>query len=220
MTVAARFRYERSRNIFLTIISWELILNKAKLVVLIDGQNFYGTAKSLGFDVDYKKLLAHFNSMGNLLRVKYYSTVDEDDENSSIIPLIDWLDYNGFSVVTKAKKSFVDAEGRRRFKGSMDVEIAVDAMELSTHVDRVILCSGDGDLHPLIEALQRRGIRVTVISSIASQPQMCADEVRRQADEFVDLASLREKVGRPPVVRPASGSSDVPRYGTRSTSVA
>lgn len=195
-------------------------MTTSKLAVFIDGQNFYGTAKAIGFDVDYKKLLAHFNSMGNLLRVKYYTTVDEDDDNSPIIPLIDWLDYNGFSVVTKAKKSFVDAEGRRRFKGSMDVEIAVDAMELSAHVDRVILCSGDGDLHPLIEALQRRGIRVTVISSIASQPQMCADELRRQADEFVDLTSLREKVGRPPAVRATSTPSDVPRYGSRSTSVA
>jgi uncharacterized LabA/DUF88 family protein len=196
------------------------VLQTGKTVVLIDGQNFYATAKALGFDIDYKKLLAHFGSMSNLLRVKYYTTVDEDDEHSSIIPLIDWLDYNGYSVVTKARKAFVDAEGRRRFKGSMDVEISVDAMELSAYVDQIVLCSGDGDFRSLIEALQKRGIRVTVISSIASQPPMCADELRRQADEFIDLVSLRAKIGRAPATRPSPGVSEMPRYGSRDTSTA
>ena len=122
----------------------------------------------------------------------------EDQEYSSIRPLIDWLDYNGYTVVTKATKEFIDASGRRKVKGNMDIELAVDAMELAEHIDQMILFSGDGDFRSLVEAVQRRGVRVTVISTIASQPPMIADELRRQADNFIELDALREIVGRPP----------------------
>ena len=127
----------------------------------------------------------------------------EDQEFSSIRPLVDWLDYNGFTVVTKATKEYVDSAGRRKVKGNMDIELAVDAMELAEHIDEMILFSGDGDFRSLVEAVQRRGVRVTVVSTIASQPPMIADELRRQADVFVDLATLQPKLGRDPSERSA-----------------
>jgi uncharacterized LabA/DUF88 family protein len=176
-------------------------MSAEKTVILIDGPNLYGTAKALGFDLDYKKLLAELRSKGDLLRVKYYTAIDHDDEFSSIIPLLDWLSYNGYSVVTKAMKSFTDAEGRRKNKGNMDVEIAVDAMEAAPHVEHMVLLSGDGDFRSLVEAVQRRGVRVTVISSVACQPPMCADELRRQADLFIDLAQLQPRISRDPGAR-------------------
>ena len=167
-----------------------------KIALFIDGANLYATAKTLGFDIDYKRLLKEFQSRGNLLRAFYYTAIIEDQEYSSIRPLVDWLDYNGYTVVTKATKEFIDANGRRKVKGSMDVELAVDAMELAEHIDQMVLLSGDGDFRPLVEAVQRRGVRVTVISTITSQPPMVADELRRQADVFLDLVELRPKVAR------------------------
>ena len=174
-----------------------------KIALFIDGANLYATAKALGFDVDYKRLLEEFQSRGKLFRSFYYTAVIEDQEFSSMRPLLDWLDYNGFTVVTKATKEFVDASGRRKIKGNMDIELTVDAMELAEHIDQMVLFSGDGDFRSLVEAVQRRGVRVTVISTIASQPPMIADELRRQADVFTDLVELQSKLGRVPSERPA-----------------
>jgi uncharacterized LabA/DUF88 family protein len=175
-----------------------------KIALFIDGANLYATAKALGFDIDYKRLLREFHSRGYLLRAFYYTAVIEDQEYSSIRPLIDWLDYNGYSVVTKATKEFVDQTGRRKVKGNMDIELAVDAMELAEHVDQIVLFSGDGDFRSLVEAVQRRGVRVTVVSTISSQPPMIADDLRRQADVFIDLIELRSGIGRDPSERPLS----------------
>ncbi|WOH62534.1 NYN domain-containing protein [Bradyrhizobium sp. BWC-3-1] len=173
-----------------------------RIALFIDGANLYATTKTLGFDIDYKRLLTEFQSRGTLLRAFYYTAIIEDQEYSSIRPLIDWLDYNGFTVVTKPTKEYVDAGGRRKVKGNMDIEIVVNAMELAEHIDQMVLFSGDGDFRSLVEAVQRRGVQVTVISTIASQPPMIADELRRQADVFTDLIELRAKIGRDPSERP------------------
>ena len=174
-----------------------------KIALFIDGANLYATAKSLGFDIDYKRLLREFQSRGYLVRAFYYTAVIEDQEYSSIRPLIDWLDYNGYTVVTKATKEFVDQTGRRKVKGNMDIELAVDAMELAPHIDQMVLFSGDGDFRFLVEAVQRQGVRVSVVSTVATQPPMVADELRRQADEFIDLAQLAPRIGRDPSERAA-----------------
>ena len=176
-----------------------------KIAAFIDGANLYSTGKSLGFDIDYKKLLVELGTYGYLMRAYYYTAVIEDQEYTSIRPLIDWLDYNGYTVVTKSTKEYVDQAGRRKFKGNMDVEIAIDALEIAPKVDEIYLFSGDGDFRSLVEALQRQGCRVTVVSTIASQPPMIADELRRQADVFIDIASLAQKVGRPAADRPDRG---------------
>jgi uncharacterized LabA/DUF88 family protein len=174
-----------------------------RIALFIDGANLYATAKTLGFDIDYKRLLKEFQSRGTVLRAFYYTAIIEDQEYSSIRPLIDWLDYNGYTVVTKATKEFIDASGRRKVKGNMDIELAVDAMELAEHLDQIVLFSGDGDFRRLVEAVQRRGVRVTVVSTISSHPPMIADELRRQADVFTDLVELKPKLGRDPSERPA-----------------
>ena len=169
---------------------------REKIALFIDGANLYATSKSLGFDIDYRKLLAHFQKKGYLLRAYYYTALVEDQEYSSIRPLIDWLDYNGYRVVTKPAKEFTDSTGRRKIKGNMDMELAIDALEMAEHVDHYVIFSGDGDFRSLVEALQRRGRKVTVVSTMSSQPPMISDDLRRQADHFVDLLSLRADVGR------------------------
>jgi uncharacterized LabA/DUF88 family protein len=174
-----------------------------KLALFIDGANLYATVKALGFDIDYKRLLREFQGWGTMVRAYYYTAIIEDQEYSSIRPLIDWLDYNGYTVVTKTTKEFIDATGRRKVKGNMDVELAVHAMELAEHIDHLVLFSGDGDFRPLAQAVQRRGVRVTVVSTIASQPPMVADELRRQADHFIDITELQPFVSRDPAERAA-----------------
>jgi uncharacterized LabA/DUF88 family protein len=175
-----------------------------RTALFIDGANLHSSAKALGFDIDYKRLLETFQSHGTLVRAFYYTAVVEDQEFSSIRPLLDWLDYNGFTVVTKPAREFIDANGHRKFKGNMDVELAVNAMELARQVDQIVLFSGDGNFRSLVEAMQRRGVRVTVVSTISSQPPMSADEVRRQADVFTDLVELQSRLGRDSSERPAS----------------
>ena len=172
-----------------------------RVALFIDGANLYATAKALGFDIDYRRLLTLFRGKGQLVRALYYTALVDDQEYSSIRPLIDWLDYNGYTMVTKPTKEFTDSSGRRKIKGNMDIELAVDAMELADHLDHIVLFSGDGDFRSLVEALQHKGKRVSVVSSLATTPPMVADELRRQADLFVDLADLQDEVGRDPAER-------------------
>ncbi len=168
-----------------------------KIALFIDGANLYSAARSLNFDIDYKKLLDEFRKRGILIRAYYYTALVEDQEYSPIRPLVDWLDYNGFTLVTKSAREYTDSQGRKRFRGDMDIEIAVDMMEMAGHADHLVLFSGDGDFRRLVEAIQQKGVRVTVVSTVKSQPPMASDDLRRQCDTFVDLADLSTIIGRP-----------------------
>jgi uncharacterized LabA/DUF88 family protein len=190
---------------------------REKIALFIDGANLHATARSLNFDIDYKRLLEEFKSRGYLLRAYYYTALVEDQEYSSIRPLIDWLDYNGYKVITKPVREFVDHAGRRKIKGNMDIELVVDAMQIAEHVDHIVLFSGDGDFRPLVEAIQRRGRKVSVVSTLATQPPMIADELRRQADHFVELASLASRIGRDPAERAARQAERFERQAARET---
>jgi uncharacterized LabA/DUF88 family protein len=180
--------------------------SSSRIALFIDGANLYATCKALGFDIDYNRLLEEFQRRGELIRAFYYTAIIDDQEYSSIRALVDWLDYNRYTVVTKTAKEHVDAVGRRKLKGNMGVELAIDAMGLVEQIDQMVLFSGDGDFRSLVEAVQRHGVRVTVISTIAVQPPMIADELRRQADVFIELRELQAKIGRDPSDRPAQRS--------------
>jgi uncharacterized LabA/DUF88 family protein len=167
-----------------------------RVALFIDGANLYATAKTLGFDIDYKRLLGLFRQKGQLVRALYYTALAEDQEYSSIRPLIDWLDYNGYTMVTKPTKEFTDSMGRRKVKGNMDIELTVDAMKLAEQLDHIVIFTGDGDFRALVQALQERGKRVSIVSTLQTQPPMVADELRRQADQFIDLADLEQLICR------------------------
>lgn len=167
-----------------------------RIALFVDGANLHGTAKALGFDIDYRRLLALFAAKGQMLRAYYYTALMEEQEYSPLRPLVDWLGYNGFTVVTKPAKEQVDQTGRRRVKGNMDLELAIDMLEQAEHIDHAVLLSGDGDFKPLVAAVQRKGVRVTVVSTTKSQPPILADELRRQADAFIDLTDLQSAIAR------------------------
>ena len=167
-----------------------------RLAIFIDGANLYASARSLGFDIDYRQLLKWSSTKGRLIRAFYYTALLEDQEYSPIRPLVDWLDYNGFTMVTKPTKEFTDSYGRRKVKGNMDIELAIDVMEMSEHVSHIMLFSGDGDFRRLVEAVQRKGVRATVVSTMKSAPPMVADELRRQADNFIELADVAHNFQR------------------------
>jgi uncharacterized LabA/DUF88 family protein len=173
-----------------------------RIALFIDGANLYSAAKALQFDIDYKRLLAFFRQKGQLVRALYYTALVEDQEYSSIRPLIDWLDYNGYTMVTKPTKEFTDSMGRRKLKGNMDIELTVDAMRLAESLDHIVIFSGDGDFKSLVAALQQKGKRVSVVSTLQTQPPMVADELRRQSDQFIDLADLEQMICRDPNARP------------------
>src|SRR6202171_6030699 len=167
-----------------------------RIAIFIDGANLYSAARGLAFDIDYKRLLDLFRSKGRLMRAFYYTALVEDQEYSPRRPLVDWLDYNGYTMVTKPTKEYTDAMGRRKIKGNMDIELAIDVMEMAQHLDHIVLFSGDGDCRRLVEAVQRKGVRVTVVSTIRSSPPMVADELRRQADVFLELQELASSIMR------------------------
>jgi len=172
-----------------------------RVALFIDGSNLYATARALGFDIDYKRLLGYFRERSRLLRAIYYTALVDEAEYSPIRPLIDWLDYNGYMVVTKPAKEFTDALGRRKVKGNMDIELAVDVMRLCDSLDHIVLFSGDGDFRSLVEAVQARGRRVSVVSTLTTRPPMVADDLRRQADQFIDIMQLKAEIGRDPAER-------------------
>jgi uncharacterized LabA/DUF88 family protein len=180
-----------------------------RIGLFIDGSNLYAAARALGFDIDYKRLLQLFAAKGQLIRAFYYTALVDDQEYSPIRPLIDWLDYNGYTMVTKPTKEFTDSSGRRKIKGNMDIELAIDVMEMAEHLDHVVLFSGDGDFRRLVDAVQRRGVRVSVVSTIRSHPPMVADELRRQADNFIELQDLQPLICRMTTGREDRNGSNV-----------
>jgi uncharacterized LabA/DUF88 family protein len=185
-------------------VKGKLLKQFNRIAIFIDGANLYSTAKLIGFEIDFKRLLHEFRSRGSLLRAFYYTTIYDGDEHPSLQPLIAWLAYNGFVVVTKPAKEFNDQTGRRKIKGGINVELTIDAMEIAPRIDKMFLFSGDGDFHPLLKAMQRRGARVVVVSSM----QTAAQELRRQADEFIDIADLRDKIGRDSAARQVRPTSE------------
>ncbi len=168
-----------------------------RIALFVDGANFHSTSKSLDFDIDYKKMLELFKTKGRLIGAYYYTALLEKDDYSAIRPLIDWLDYNGYNVVTKPAKTYTDREGRSRIKGNMDIEMVVDMLELADHVDHIILCTGDGDFRAAVKAVQRKGTRVSVVSSMKTRPAMLSDDLRRQANAVIEVADMGELIGRP-----------------------
>ena len=168
-----------------------------RLALFIDGANLHGAARALGFDIDFRKLLEEFRRRGVLVRASYYTMLTEEQDFSPLRPLVDWLDYNGFTVVTKTAKEFTDREGRRRRSGSIEVELAVDMLEAAGRLDHIVLASGDSAYCHAVAAVQRRGVRVSVISTLRSTPPMASDDLRRQADAFIELADLADMIGRP-----------------------
>ena len=183
-----------------------------RIGLFIDGANLYAAARALGFDIDYKRLLDLFAKKGHLIRAFYYTALVEDQEYSPIRPLVDWLDYNGYTMVTKPTKEFTDAFGRRKIKGNMDIELAIDVMEMAQYLDHVVLFSGDGDFRRLVEAVQSKGKRVTIVSTIRSAPPMVADELRRQADNFLELQDLMSQIARAHSPRDPAREDTVARY--------
>ncbi len=168
-----------------------------RLALFIDGPNLYAAARAAGLEIDFRKLLKEFQGRGRLIRATYFTAIVESDEYSPIRPLVDWLDYNGFTVVKKAAREFVDREGRKRTRGSMDVELTVAMIDMAGHCDHMVLFSGNGDFRRAVEAVQARGVRVSVVSTLNSTPPMIADDLRRAADTFIDLDDMAELIARP-----------------------
>lgn len=175
-----------------------------RIALFVDGINLYSCAKALGFDIDYKKLLNFFSTRGVFVRAFYYTLLSEDKEYSPLRPLTDWLTYNNYRVVTRCVRECVDGMGRSRMRGRMDIELVVDFIRMAESVDHLVLFSGDGDFQSMVEYVQNKGRRISVISTVRTQPAMVSDELRRRADQFIELDTLRpciERLGN-------SGSSD------------
>ncbi|MCI5046924.1 MAG: NYN domain-containing protein [Aquisalinus sp.] len=179
-------------------MNWLGLDEDDKCAIFIDGANLYKTARTLGFDIDYKTLLSKTRNESRLIRAYYYTAMqeDRDQDYSPLRPLVDWLDYNGYTMVTKIAREFTDSQGKKRFKGSIDIELAVDLMTLSDSLDAAVIFTGNGDFRYAIEAVQAKGVKVTLVSTVKTSPPMAGDDIRRQADHFIDLVDLQSVIGR------------------------
>ena len=161
----------------------------------IDGPNLYVATRCLQFEMDYRKLLDYFSSRCHLIRASYYTPLHQDQEYSPRHALANWLDYNGFNVVTPRSREYSN-EGRRKVKNDMEIELVIDAFEAAAHLDHIVLFSGNGDYTRLASSLQGRGKTVSVVSTLLANPPMVSDELRRQVNYFIELKDLREHVER------------------------
>jgi uncharacterized LabA/DUF88 family protein len=175
-----------------------------RTALFIDGPNLFMAAKLLQTQIDYRSLLTHFNENSNLLRASYYSTVVETpgDQYISLTPLLDFLDYNGYTVVKKMSREYTDAQGNRKAKNhTMKVEMTIDMIELAPRLDHVVLFSGDGDLLMLVDTLKRKGVRTTIVSTVHGETPVISDDMRRIGDSFVDLHAVMDIIGKPQTTR-------------------
>ena len=170
-----------------------------KTAILIDGSNLHAAAKHLQFRIDYKKLRKWFDNFEDVIRVNWYTAIitqeATEEHEQGYVPiqkLVDWLSYNGYRVIKKEGKQFEAPDGKIYRKGNVDIEIAIDAVQLIDRVDHVVLCTGDGDFEALVDTLQRAGLFVTILSTIKTKPALCADNLRKVGDEFIELADIKQ----------------------------
>lgn len=173
-----------------------MFYKEERLALFIDGANLHGAARAHGFDIDFRRFFYLFARKGRLVRAFYYTTVIENQELSSLRPLIDWLDYNSYTVLTKPVRDYTDSHDRLRVKSTIHVDLAIDALGMADHVDHIILVSGDGEYQRLVATIQRKGVRVTIVSTLQSNPPMVSDELRRQADGFLEVVDLVPEIQR------------------------
>ena len=166
-----------------------------KVAVLIDGAYLYALSRNLDFDIDYNRLLKWIGMRGQLLRASYYTVIQEDQEYSPIRPLVDWLDYNGFKVITKTSKEDNTLHIRKK-RPDIHVELSVDAMAIAKDVDHILLCAGDSDFTHLVKVLQTQGVRTSLFGTIQTSGQITSDELRRHADYFIEMKDIISDICR------------------------
>ncbi|MXV44083.1 NYN domain-containing protein [Saccharibacter sp. 17.LH.SD] len=173
-----------------------LLRKNDRTSLFINGASLHHAARNLGFEVDFLALRALFEQHSSFQRAFYYAAMPETEDYSPLRPLTDWLAYNGYHLVTKTAREFTSHSGQRRVKGNMNVELAVDLIEQGPRLDHAVIISGDSDLRRAVEAIQTRGTRVTVISSVKTTPPMIGDDLRRQTDHFVELSDIAHRFTR------------------------
>ncbi|MGX9687497.1 LabA-like NYN domain-containing protein [Deinococcus wulumuqiensis] len=173
-----------------------------RIGLFIDGANVYAAAKRLGWNFDHRKILEHFAGMGALYNAFYYTAVPAqiDDKQKRFV---DALTYMGYTVRTRPLRENTDEHGDTSRRASLDIELVTDLLTTESRYDVAVLLSGDGDFERPVEVLRARGKRVIV----ASIPEMTSYELRNAADEYVDLASIREQVERPGYRLPSEGTN-------------
>ncbi|HOX26223.1 MAG TPA: NYN domain-containing protein [Candidatus Krumholzibacteria bacterium] len=160
-----------------------------KVAIFIDGENIHYSAKHLNMRLDYLKLCRRLAGKRRLLRAYFYTAISAQSEGK--IDFINFLKLNGFTVVTREVKSFSEPDATNRsVRSALDMELAMDIVNLCPHVDTVILCSGDGDFRPLVEAVARRGKHVEV----CALREMTSTDLIAAADVYVDLGSLKDEI--------------------------
>jgi len=163
-----------------------------RAALLIDGSNAYASGMALGFQIDYVKFLSFFRKRYDINRALYFTALPPKDMVSPLRPMTTFLEHNGYTVVSKETKDYINHAGEKKRKGNMDCEIAVYATKYAEVVDEMVLFSGDGDFRCVVERVQELGTRVTVLSTLVGH--MVADSLRRQADEFIELDSMRADI--------------------------
>jgi len=160
-----------------------------RVAIFIDGENIHYSAKHLNMRMDYLKLCKILAGSRRLVRSYFYTAVSNQSEGK--IDFINFLKLNGFKVVTREVKSFSEGDGATRsVRNALDMQMALDVIEMSEHLDTVVLCTGDGDFRPLVDALVRKGKHVEV----CGLREMTSTDLIAGSDVYIDLDSLKNQV--------------------------
>ena len=166
----------------------EVLENRGRVAIFIDGSNLFYAALQLGVEIDYTKLLCRLTAGSRLLRSFFYTGVDRTNDKQQGFLL--WMRRNGYRVIAKDLVQLPDGSK----KANLDVEIAVDMMALVGSYDTAVLVSGDGDLAYAVNAVSYRGARVEVVSLRA----MTSDSLINVSDRYIDLEAIKEDIQKTP----------------------
>lgn len=164
-----------------------------KHIVLIDGANMSFAMNAIGRRFDWKKLRHFFveADYGLCLGLRYYTAIHERaDGEQPLRKIVDWLSYNGYLVVSKMTKSYENSDGSTRIKGNMDIEMATDMIRFAPRVDKIHLFTGDADFTYAVKAVQDMGVIVDVYSTMQGANSIIGDDLRRQANNYIDIGDL------------------------------
>ena len=162
----------------------QVLENRGRVAIFIDGSNLFYAALQLGVEIDYTKLLHRLTAGSKLLRSFFYTGVDRTNEKQQGFLL--WMRRNGYRVIAKDLVQLPDGSK----KANLDVEIAVDMMALVGSYDTAVLVSGDGDLAYAVNAVSYRGARVEVVSLRS----MTSDTLINVADWYIDLEHIKDDI--------------------------
>ena len=154
-------------------------MNTFRIGVFADVSNLYFCCREkYNKKLNYEKLLKFAEGKDNLIKAIAYGIYSTDCNGFK-----NALKNIGWSVNFKNPKSFADGSK----KADCDVLLIMDIVRNIDMVDKVILCTADGDFAPLVQWCHEKGRMVHVIGcNISHELKDVVDGYTEISEEFLE----------------------------------